>query len=255
MSTKRTPRVQQILNLPIVDVNKMTAAELRANVQILASAANKRLARLGATRIGQISPAYISAMKRSYTGAEGGKFGTAGKSRNQLLNEYKAIKSFMGMKTSSVTAWRSFRKKSYERAGVKISDDPEKEKLFWSTYRKIENLYPNVKSMAYGSTGIQTDLRKVINGQGYKDIINKVNSENLKNRDFVMDEDGYAMQTDDLPKDRDFIVDDAGNMYDVNINNPEDVLKIMELKVGMEYEKQQYAESDDDFFELEDLED
>ena len=248
----KTPRVQQILNLPIVDVNRMTAAELRANVQILASAANKRLARLGATDIGQIAPAYISAMKRSYTGTAGGKFGTAGKSRNQLLNEYKAIKSFMEMKTSSVSAWRSFRKKSYERAGVKVSDDPAKEKLFWQTYRKIESLYPNSGSMTYGSTGIQSDLRKVINGQNYKSILNDINSENLKNRDFVMDEDGFALQTDDLEADGDFVVDENGNIYDVDINDPDDVLKIMELKVGIEYERQQYTESDDEFFELED---
>lgn len=251
----KIPRTQQILNLPIVDVNKMTAAELRANVQILASAANKRLARLASTEIGKISPAYISAMKRSYTGEAGGKFGTAGKSRNQLLNEYKAIKSFMGMKTSSVSAWRSFRKKSYERAGVKVSDDPAKEKLFWQTYRKIENLYPNSGSMTYGSTGIQSDLRKVINGQNYKSILNDINSENLKNRDFVMDEDGFALQTDDLEANGDFVVDENGNIYDVDINDPDDVLKIMELKVGIEYERQQYTESDDEFFELEDDED
>lgn len=252
MSAKKTPRVQQILNLPIVDVNRMTAAELRANVQILASAANKRLARLGATGIGQLSPAYISAMKRSYTGSAGGKFGTAGKSRNQLVNEYKAIKSFMEMKTSSVSAWRSFRKKSYERAGVKVSDDPAKEKLFWQTYRKIESLYPNSSSMMYGSSGIQSDLRKVIHGQNYKSILNDINTENLKNRDFVMDEDGFALQTVDLASDGDFIVDANGNIYDVDINDPEDVLKIMEEKVGMEYERQQYTESDAEFFELED---
>lgn len=246
----KIPRTQQILNLPIADINKMSAAELRANVQILASAANKRLARLASTEIGKISPAYISAMKRSYTGESGGKFGTAGKSRNQLLNEFKAIRSFMGMKTSSVTSWRKFREASYKRAGVKPTDDAEKEKAFWSTYRKIESLYPNSRSMAYGSTAIQTDLRKVMNGESAKSIINDVNRYNLANRDFVIDEDGNAIQTDELPDDGSYIVDNAGRIFDVNVNDPEDVLKIMELKVGKEYDEQQYDESDDEFFEL-----
>lgn len=249
-NTPKTPRTQQLLNLSIETVNKMNADQLRKNVQILASAANKRLARLGSTEIGQISPAYISAMKRSYTGSAGGKFGTTGKSRNQLLNEYKAIKSFMSMKTSSVSTWRKFREASYKRAGIKPTDDAKKEKAFWSAYRKIESMFPNIGSMGYGSTALQTDLRKVMNGESAKSIISDVNRYNLQNRDFVIDEDGKTIQTSKLREsDGNYIVDDVGRIFTVNINDPEDVIKIMELKVGKEY-AQQFDESDDEFFEL-----
>ena len=243
----KIPRVQQILDLSIETVNKMTAAELKKNVQILASAANKRLARLGATEIGKIAPAYLSAAKRSYTGAAGGKFGTAGKSRNQLLNEFKAVKSFLQMKTSSVSAWKEVRKKSYERAGVELSDDAEKEREFWATYRKIEELYPNLKTMGYGSSETQTDLRKVMFGSDERsEIVADINKHNTKDRKFVTDEDGNAIRVDKLGDVAyDYLIDEKGNLFEIDFNEPEDVLKIMQMKVGLEYEREEFSFSEE----------
>lgn len=248
----KIPRVQQILDLSIETVNKMTAAELKKNVQILASAANKRLARLGSTEIGKVAPAYLSAAKRSYTGAAGGKFGTAGKSRNQLLNEFKAVKSFMQMKTSSVSAWKDVRKKSYERAGVKLSDDAEKEKEFWAAYRKIQELYPNLKSMGYGSSETQTDLRKIMFGsEDRQRIVDEINAHNAQNFKHVFDEDDNMIPVEKLGDVAyDYIIDEKGNMFEIDFDEPEDVLKIMEMKVGMEYEREEYSAKDDEFFEL-----
>lgn len=247
----KTPRVQQILNLPIVDVNKMTAAELRKNVQILASAANKRLARLGATEIGKIAPAYLSAEKRSFTGAAGGKFGTAGKNRNQLLNEFKAAKSFLEMKTSSVAGWKKLRTESYKRAGLPRMDDAAKEAAFWKAYRKIEELYPNIKSMQYGSDETQTDLRKVMFGDTQKELLAEINAYNLRDRKAVLDEDENTVDIDELfDRDGDFVVDGDGKVWDINFDDPDDILRIMELKVQMEYEREEYSAEDDEFFEL-----
>ena len=243
----KVPRVQQILDLSIETVNKMTAAELKKNVQILASAANKRLARLGSTEIGKIAPAYLSAAKRSYTGTAGGKFGTAGKSRNQLLNEYKAVKSFLQMKTSSVSAWKEVRKKSYERAGVELSDDAEKEREFWATYRKLEELYPNLKSMGYGSSETQTDLRKVMFGSDERsEIVADINKHNTKDRKFVNDEDGNAIPVDKLGDVKyDYLITENGDMIEIDFNEPEDVLKIMQMKVGLEYEREEFSFSEE----------
>lgn len=249
----RKPKTQQLLNLPITDVNKMTAAELRAAVQILASAANKRLARLGSSDIGQLSPAYLSAMKRSYTSVSGGKFGTQGKNRNQLLNEFKAVKTFMQLKTSSVTSWRNVRKRSYERAGIPIMDDATKEREFWKTYRKLTELSPNLSNTAYGSDQAQTDLRRVMYGKKYDNVLSDVNAWNTKNRPYVETENGDTISINDFKKfaqNNDVIVDDNGVMFKVDTSNPEDVLKIMELKVNVEYEREQYYGGDEEFFEL-----
>ena len=249
---KRIQKTQQILETSAIDLNRMTAAELRANVQILASAANKRLARLGQSEIGQLSPAYISAMKRSYTGEKGGKFGTKGKSRNQLLSEFAAIRSFMGLKTSTGAGWRSVREKSFRRAGIKPSNDPEKEKLFWKTYRKIEKMFPNSKSMAYGSSGIQSDLRRVMNGSGLDETLDQINDHFKDQFDVVTDENGDEISTSDLPEgDMYLITEDGSVIFDLDPDDPEDLLKIMEMKVSVEYEVEQYSADDDEFFELE----
>ena len=243
----KIPRVQQILDLSIETVNKMTAAELKKNVQILASAANKRLARLGSTEIGKVAPAYLSAAKRSYTGAAGGKFGTAGKSRNQLLNEYKAVKSFLQMKTSSVSAWKAVRKKSYERAGLPLTDDAEKEIMFWRLYRKIEELFPEMKtSEKYGSDETQTDLRRVMFGDAKAEIIADINERNLRDRKTVSF-DGEDVSVKSLDKLKgDYVVDDQGVLWKLDLNYPEDILRLMELKVRAEYETESESENERD---------
>ena len=250
----KTPRVQQILNLPIVDVNKMTAAELRANVQILASAANKRLARLGSTEIGRIAPAYLSAAKRSFTGAAGGKFGTAGKNRNQLLNEFKAAKSFLEMKTSSVTGWKSVRNKGFERAGLsprKIKEDAQKEKRIYSLLRRILELRPDLvkKPEGYGSKNVESDLRKVVyNSTHANNIISDINDYNLRNRKTVLDENDNIQDITDIGDN--VVVDKDGKQWQIDFNDPEDVLRVLEMKADMEYEREQYSAEDDEFFEL-----
>ena len=243
----KIPRVQQILDLSIETVNKMTAGELKKNVQILASAANKRLARLGSTEIGRIAPAYLSAAKRSYTGAAGGKFGTAGKSRNQLLNEFKAAKSFLQMKTSSVSAWKNVRKKSYARAGLPLMDDAEKEIEFWRLYRKIEELFPEMKaSKKYGSDETQTDLRRVMFGDAKAEIIADINERNLRDRETVSF-DGEDVNVKSLDKFKgDYVVDDQGVLWKLDLNDPEDILRLMELKVRAEYETESESENERD---------
>lgn len=256
----KIPRVQQILDLSIETVNKMSAAELKKNVQILASAANKRLARLGATEIGKVSPAYLSAAKRSYTGAAGGKFGTAGKSRNQLLNEFVAIKSFMGLKTSSVKGWTKTLEKSFERANLefdKFAVDPEKEKLLYSSLRKILELHPEYvdKKQGYGSDSVKSDLRRVIYNNDYAaELMSQVNEYRLQ-QVAKSDAENETANADKLKKmlkrsKNKFVVDENGTLIPVDTGEPEDVLRIISMKAEIEYEREEYSAKDDEFFEL-----
>lgn len=250
----KIPRVRQILDLSIETVNKMTAAELKKNVQILASAANKRLARLGSTEIGKVAPAYLSAAKRSYTGAAGGKFGTAGKSRNQLLNEYIAIKSFMKMKTSSVKGWTKTLEKSFERANLefdKFTVDPDKEKMLYSTLRKILELHPEYvdKKSGYGSDSVKSDLRRVVYNNEYANtLISQVNEYRIQEIAKQRQEEN-GTETDDTVKElkkmlkgreNEFVFDDTGTLIPVDVHDSEDVLRIISLKAEMEYEREQY---------------
>lgn len=163
--TNKAQDVNILLKLTPEDINKMTFNELRKSVSILASAGNKRLKRLAASGVGQMSPAYIMAQKRAYTGIAGGKFGVAGKDINQLRNEYAAIRAYMSQKTSTVKGFKQVRKKLYKRIGESFENAPDPvaaEREFWSTYRKLEELHPELSSMRYGSDEVMRDLRRVI---------------------------------------------------------------------------------------------
>lgn len=253
---KKVSKVEQIMNLDIKDVNKMTTKELKANVQILASAANKRLARLAAKPIGQLSLAYISAMKRSYETSKGGKFGTEGKTRNQLLNEFKSTKRFLSMKTSTLKGWAAYRKRTYAGMNMKLNEDPEAEKRFWSIYRKIAEIYPNLPKKdteGYNSSTVQADLRNVMEND-YKAILDEINNNNLQDRETLIGESGETYHTENVRDDISggkYLVDEGGVVHAINLDDDADVLKIMEQKVNIEYERNQAKQPEGEFYELE----
>lgn len=96
---KRISQVQRVMNTDVQKLEAMTRAELAHEVSILASAANKRLRRLEKAGFGDTggpTPAY------AYTMRQGGNFSVKGKTKDQLLNELKRAKGFLGAKTSSV---------------------------------------------------------------------------------------------------------------------------------------------------------
>ena len=237
----RKQTAKQLLQIPSADIDKMTEKELRATVQILASAANKRLKRLGATEAGRMSPAYQSAMQRSYTGAQGGKFGTEGKTRNQLRNEYKALKAFMETKTGSVQKWNAYKKKVYKRLGGDFGNDVDKESEFWKTYRKVEELHPEIRTMQYGSKETQADLRRVVNEQNTRDIMLEINRNNVSKRRKNRDEYIESLT------DNGYIINDNHRRVKIDVNDNDDVLYLMSMRVGAAYEQEQSTTGSDEF--------
>lgn len=146
--------IEQLIDLEITDVQRMNRRELASVVSTLASAANKRLARLERSDVGELSPAYQQAQKR------GQRFSVAGKSVNQLRNEYKAVTQFLKRRTSTASGWKKVRKETYSRIGGGFTSAAQ-EKRFWKAYRKLaSDEYGAVKS--YGSTETQRLLRQEI---------------------------------------------------------------------------------------------
>ena len=146
--------IEQLIDLDITDVQRMNRRELAAVVSTLSSAANKRLARLERSDVGELSPAYQQAQKR------GQRFSVAGKNVNQLRNEYKAVTQFLKRETSTVSGWKKVRKETYSRIGGDFKS-AEQEKRFWKAYRKLaSDEYGAVKS--YGSTETQRLLRQEV---------------------------------------------------------------------------------------------
>ena len=238
----RTPNVQNILNMSPVDVNRLTEQELRKAVSILSSAANKRLKRLSLKQMGTSSPAYQSAQKRSYEGSAGGKFGVSGKNRNQLLNEFKAVKNFLEAKTSSVKGWSKYRASVAQKIGGSFSNE-EQEREFWRNYRKLEELHPEMKQQAYGSTATQADLRKVMQEKNATELLREINQDRVSKK--RKDREEYI---DNLSKSG-YFLNENHRRVKIDLNDNEDVMQLMSIKLNLEYEKhqQQFIPDEGDF--------
>ena len=144
-------KIDDILNIDINDLNRMTKKQLLDVVRQLSKTANQRIYRLEHTKTGTLSPAYHHVEKR------GEIFGVKGKTLNQLRNEYADVKNFLKMKTSTVSGWNKVRKETYNRIGTDFAGVDEVR--FWNLYRKLEELdFGSVQNV--GSTTTQRMLRQ-----------------------------------------------------------------------------------------------
>lgn len=136
--------VEELLNLPLTDLEKLTESQLRTVVGRGVSAGNKRLRRFQ-SKYGKI-PYAGKGVERDQQYEEV-KFSAMGKDRMELMQEFARIKSYMKAETSSITGYERVKAKSRkelkDRYGISISrkdfDD------FWEIFEKIKELKPEVK--------------------------------------------------------------------------------------------------------------
>lgn len=98
----------------------------------LVSAANKRIVRLGKSKIGQSSPSYQQA-KKSLPDL---RFSVRGKNWNQVRNTLKEVKEWLNYKTSTIKGWKEVRANIRENVGMDF-DSEYKSKKFWEVYRRL----------------------------------------------------------------------------------------------------------------------
>ena len=103
-------KVKEILNLSDVQINKMSRKELAQVTSILASAANKRIARI--EKAGVTSPAVANVK------AHDGKFSVKGKNTNQLRGEFARARNFMSNVTSTVKGAKSSARQIEKNLGL-----------------------------------------------------------------------------------------------------------------------------------------
>lgn len=103
-------KVKDILRLSDVEINKMSRKELAQVTSILASASNKRIARI--EKSGVTSPA-VASVKR-----HGGRFSVKGKNTNQLRSEFARARSFMENVTSTVRGAKSSARRIEKNLGL-----------------------------------------------------------------------------------------------------------------------------------------
>ena len=85
-----------------VDITQMTDKQLREYMRRLVKIANRRLDRLGDL------PTPPPSFWRTTSQLPGGRFGTRGKNRGQLYNEFSQIKDFLRSGTSTVSEAKSW---------------------------------------------------------------------------------------------------------------------------------------------------
>lgn len=152
--------IEQIVNMPLNDLKKLTDSELRVLVGRTVSAGNKRIRRFQAGTGGSI-PSAVGKMGMY----EDVKFSTVGKDREQLLQEFTRAKRFFKAETSSISGYKKVRKKTKERlkeAGVDISDLSEANYArFWEAYKKLKEVYPELADKNY-KYGALDEMKKMV---------------------------------------------------------------------------------------------
>lgn len=140
--------IEQILDMPLNDLQKLTVPQLRTLVGRGVSASNKRLRRFQA-KYKKIPYAGKGAERNA--DYESVKFSVMGKDRAQIMEEFKRIKSYLKAETSSVTGYekvkRESRKALKEQYGIVISKKDFDD--FWEIYEKLKELKPELKERAF----------------------------------------------------------------------------------------------------------
>ena len=132
--------IQDIMSMDWNDLNKLSAKEMKQVTSRLVSAANKRIRRLQKTKLGTSSLAYQTVEKR------GRNFSVRGKNVNQVRNEFKNVRGFLNMKTSTVSGWKDDQKDVATRmkssTGIDVSKwSGDLQSKMWKVYRKFEESY------------------------------------------------------------------------------------------------------------------
>ena len=121
---------QDIVDISPEEFMQLSKEELKARVQILASAGNKRLKR--AQEKGFSSPSIEAVLKK-------GKFSTKDKSFAQLRNEFIRAKQFLQSKTGTLGEFNKFKRHALaqltKESGIKIT--PEQFDTFWRAYEEF----------------------------------------------------------------------------------------------------------------------
>lgn len=126
--------IDDILNMDIVDFNRLSEKDLKLVVGRMVSAVNKRLRRFA--KKGISTPATRALMK------SGGVLSVKGKNANQLRKEYARARNFLNMETSTQKGYKKVQEKisdTLQQRGINVEPD-ELDELFevWNDLIEID---------------------------------------------------------------------------------------------------------------------
>lgn len=179
--------IEEILNMPLRDVEKLTESQLRTLVGRGVSAGNKRLRRFQEKRgelpmVGSNTPfgrmpknegqllktlgSFKPSGKTKPMTYEEMKFSTVGKDRQELMEEYKRIRSFMRAETSSLRGYSKVKRKAItelkNRTGIDLTSTNYDR--FWKAYERLKEVHPEVANSNY-KYNILKEMEKMVEGK------------------------------------------------------------------------------------------
>lgn len=147
---KYKTRLEELSTLDDITLQQFTNEDLMNKLNVLVKGANQRIRRLKENEIGRLAPSIrLSSKNKTSKGKEKitYKHFTASrkklKTRNQIINEYLNVSSFLNQKTSTIKGMKSFYDKTMENLGIRDKKYSTRTmNRFWKLYNEYvdENL-------------------------------------------------------------------------------------------------------------------
>lgn len=162
---------EQIINLDIEDIQKLSTKQLQRLTTQIVSTANKRVKALQSAGL---EDALILTQMKDFSGRFSSKI--EGKNKlNRLRNTFSNVRNFLLAETSTVRGYKKYNRETAERiAGNKNMRDPEARDFvkryendielrrdFWRIYNRLKETYPD----KFSGKGASERIQKLIRSQ------------------------------------------------------------------------------------------
>lgn len=170
--------INNILNIPIKELEQMSTSQLKKVVGRGVSAGNKRIRRFLDAR-GRLP---LAGRPKGVETYEDMKFSAQGKDKTELLEEFKRLRNFYNSEMSSLTEFKKVQKKVInelkKQTGIEINNvDYDR---FWDLYEELRKEYPEIGNENFHYLALN-DIREKIGDDGQNFDFEKV-LEELKNQ-------------------------------------------------------------------------
>ena len=162
---------EEIINLDIEDIQKLSTKQLQRLTTQIVSTANKRVKALQSAGL---EDALILTQMKDFSGRFSSKI--EGKNKlNRLRNTFSNVRNFLLAETSTVRGYKKYNRETAERiAGNKNMRDPEARDFvkryesdielrrdFWRIYNRLKETYPD----KFSGKGASERIQKLIRSQ------------------------------------------------------------------------------------------
>lgn len=145
--------VNDILQLNVSSFRGVSTANVKQVTSRLVSAMNKRIARMGKSEIGRMSPTYQAFERR-------GKYSVKGLTRESTLQVFRNLQESFH-KATSLKEWKKERAEMLEKIDLSfLKDDIETERKFWKMYHEFESEDKRIQNIKGVSSQVLAIMKK-----------------------------------------------------------------------------------------------